>query len=215
MLSIIICSVKPDLLSQVKNNINKTIGIKYEIIAFDNRVESLGICQVYNLCAKKAIYNNLLFIHEDILFHSNNWGSELITLLDNKDVGLIGMAGAIYKSAEPTPWVALPSKYYRSNAFFDEKNRNKNTYLENQEVVVVDGMFLATRKEIWQKIPFSDQLKGFHMYDIDYSYQIKKNNYKIIVPKNIKVQHLSHGSFDDIWYQESCKWHKKKNYLFF
>jgi hypothetical protein len=36
------------------------------------------------------------------------------------------------------------------------------------EVAGIDGMFLATRKEIMEKINFSDDLlKGFHAYDID------------------------------------------------
>lgn len=37
MVSIIICSVSPLLLEDLKQNIAQTIGVEYEIIAIDNR----------------------------------------------------------------------------------------------------------------------------------------------------------------------------------
>lgn len=37
MLSIIICSVSPERLQQVTQNIHDTIGVEHEIIAIDNR----------------------------------------------------------------------------------------------------------------------------------------------------------------------------------
>src|SRR5690606_21318357 len=134
------------MLSDVTENIDNTIGVPYEIISFDNRKVSLGICEVYNQCGGKAKYNNLLFLHEDVKFYTQNWGITLVNLLSDKEIGLVGMAGAVFKASAPTAWVSVPKEYYRSNQYFstEECLRAKENMEEGyDEVVVVDGMFLA------------------------------------------------------------------------
>ena len=45
---------------------------------------------------------------------------------------------------------------------------NRENVLE--EVVCLDGVFICSRKEVWQQSKFNDaDLKGFHFYDIDFS----------------------------------------------
>ena len=48
MVSIIICSVSPLLLEDLKQNIAQTIGVEYEIIAIDNREKRWPIAKAYN-----------------------------------------------------------------------------------------------------------------------------------------------------------------------
>lgn len=213
MISIIICSIKPDLLKSVKTNILETIGIKHEIIVINNNIDRLSICQAYNYGASKAKYTNLVFCHEDILFYTSNWGQILIEILNDTGVGLIGVAGATFKSKYPLSWVSINPSYYRSNAFFDKpevhKDKNINTL---EEVAVVDGMFLSMSKDVWSKHEFNEkELKSFHLYDIDMSYQLFLAGYKIVVSNQISVQHLSKGSLDIDWFKASVNWHKNKN----
>jgi len=77
MISIIICSVNTAFLEQVNKNITATIGVPYELLAWDNRDAKKGICEVYNWMASKAQYAYLCFVHEDILFETENWGQHL------------------------------------------------------------------------------------------------------------------------------------------
>ena len=81
MISIIICSVNNDYLQNIKNNIAETIGTEYEIIAYDNRHTNHVICHVYNLCAAKAKFPYLCFVHEDVELLSKDWGKELIAYI--------------------------------------------------------------------------------------------------------------------------------------
>ena len=98
MLSIITCSIKPEQLKAFKKNIEDTIGIPFELIAFDNRVHQYGLCKVYNECARQAKYDFLCFAHEDISFQTYDWGKIIISELSKPDCGVIGFAGASHKS---------------------------------------------------------------------------------------------------------------------
>ena len=62
MISIITCSIKPHEAESLRKNIENTIGVPFEFIAYDNRGTGKGICQVYNECAENARYENLCFI---------------------------------------------------------------------------------------------------------------------------------------------------------
>lgn len=206
MISIIVCSIKPDLLKEFQANVARTVGVDYELIIIDNKVEQLSICEAYNKGASQAQFENLAFCHEDILFHTQNWGEELIKLLNHQQIGLVGIAGATFKSKYPTSWISVPKEYYRSNLFFDDKTQDikQNDF---DEVVVLDGCFLAMSKPVWSQFKFNESLlKGFHLYDIDISVRIKKI-FKIVVTNTISLSHLSEGNLDQNWFKQSKLFH--------
>ena len=93
MISIVICSISPERLRQVIQNIQGTIGVEYEIIAIDNREKNWPIARVYNEGAYRAQYPYLFFVHEDVKFHSRNWGLVIEEKLKEPNCGVIGFAG--------------------------------------------------------------------------------------------------------------------------
>ena len=74
MISVIISSAKKELVTQVTKNITDTIAVEFEIIAFDNSNGEKGICEIYNQGIKKARYDVLCFMHEDIAMITPGWG---------------------------------------------------------------------------------------------------------------------------------------------
>ena len=97
MLSIIICSVLPERLRKISQNIDETIGVEYEIVTIDNREKCWSIARAYNEGARQAKYPNLFFVHEDVMFHSRNWGVIIENKLREPDCGVIGFAGSKVK----------------------------------------------------------------------------------------------------------------------
>lgn len=217
MISIIICSISPGMLSKVKENIAATIGVNFELIAIDNSIAKQGICKVYNEAVGKATFDIVCFIHEDIIIHSQNWGQTLFELLSVPTIGLVGVSGTLYKSAYPAVWSACDIRLYRLNTIQHFKNYSSpiKTVLKNEleEVAILDGVFLATKKNIIQLHSFDEYtFKGYHGYDIDVSLKIGLE-YKLVVSKKILLEHISEGNLDKKWLEDSVKLHKKWDYL--
>lgn len=218
MISVITCSVNSELLRKLKTNIAATIGVEYEFLAFENRAIKMGICEAYNSCAKKAKYPYLVFVHEDVIFRSLAWGKELVEFEKaNKNVGIIGVAGSVSAPRSFISWGDNPPTDrchiwqhdpMKKTLLFLENNPGKEKY---SEVVNLDGVFLFSKRDTWEKHPFdSASFPGFHLYDADFSLsvtQVKKN----YVCHCVDIEHLSNASGVDIkMYFDSLRvFHKK------
>lgn len=213
MISIIICSVKPDLLAKFTENVAATIGVAYEIIPINNQINPKGICEVYNEGLAQAKFDTICFCHEDIAIETMNWGTGIINLFAaHPDIGLLGVAGAVYKSKYPTGWPTVPTEYYRTNIVQQLKDGRLyySSKLDNgnySEVAVIDGCFIAGKKKVFDLFKWNDHLlKGFHLYDVDISLRVGQI-YKIAVSNAVKIIHFSEGNMNNSWLQQSELFH--------
>lgn len=221
MISVIISSVNKDYLKKVSENIADTIGVPFEIIAIENREDPRGICEVYNRGIQQAKYNMLCFAHEDITFKTNNWGSMVLQLFaDHPDYGLFGVAGSDYKSLAPSGWNGSGTDTDYSNIIQNFKFQDKKDfhYYKNYDnkkiaqVVCIDGVWFCAPKKIAEEVMFDeDVFKGFHAYDLDFSFAVARK-YKVGVTFDILIDHFSEGNFDRTWLEEILKFHKKWNH---
>ena len=213
MISLIICSRTSALSNELYQNIDETIGCDYELITIDNSNNKYSIFEAYNLGIGKSIGSFLCFIHEDILFHTQNWGIILTSIfeLDTK-IGLIGVAGAKVKTKTPSAWWDCDENERVLNIKQHSRNKEKEVHnygfdLEkNVEVVIIDGVFMAMRRD--DRIAFSTKLKGFHAYDLNLSFEIIKHGYFIVVTNEIGIEHFSSGVINESWVKSSYNLHK-------
>ena len=111
MISIIVCSINSNLFNTLSNSIENTIGLEYQIIKIDNSKEKLSIAQAYNKGASKARFKVLVFVHEDIIFHTIGWGEILISHFKSlENPGVLGVAGNSYLPISPSDWWGCSSK---------------------------------------------------------------------------------------------------------
>ncbi len=211
MISIIVCSKDKGLLHNLEKNIAATINVHYEVINVDNSQNKYSICEAYNIGGEKAKHDILCFIHEDIIINTPNWGNKLLQYFEkNTAIGVIGFAGSNYKSIIPSPWYAAGSSAIRSNIFQINNNTEVHDLVnpENEtisEVVVLDGVWLAVKKDIFNKVLFNEELlKGFHGYDLDFSIRAS-NHCKLAVIYDVDIIHTSTGSFDSKWLEAQLK----------
>lgn len=202
MLSVIVSSYQQNYFDQFSNSVKETIGkdFEYEIIQMWNP-GTMGICEAYNLGAKKAQYDNLLFIHEDVVIETQDWGNILIKYFENKNIGCVGIAGSDYIPNVPFAWWDLHLEKFRNLKQFNKKGELVKTFHENkdQEVTCLDGVFLACTKKVYEKFLFDQNIKGFHGYDINFSTRLA-NNYKNLVISKIMLKHFSEGNCDKKWF---------------
>lgn len=205
MISIIICSRYKNISSQLNDNIFNSIGIEYELITIDNSANSLSIFQAYNKGISIAKYDFLCFIHEDILFYTQNWGQNIIKHLSNPKIGVVGVAGGPYVSTIPGQWsdpvtiknIIQFNKKRKTSLHLTEPNDN----FEPLEAMVVDGVFMAFRNSIFKEISFDENLGGFHGYDYDICLQAVNKGYVNIVVFDILIEHFSEGNKNKDYYK--------------
>jgi len=219
MISVISCSIKPDVCKKMLESVHKTIGTEYETLIFDNREKKHGICRVYNESAKKAVGKYLCFVHEDIIFKTNGWGQELVKFsTQNTDCGAIGVAGGKWANRNFISWY-VPDHLIKIH---DDRN-NKRNYCENDLVyqytnpnceifstaVCIDGVFLFVKKDIWEKNLFDEStFKEFHFYDADFTFSISQQ-YQNYVYLDMDVYHFSAGNIERTYCENMYLFQKK------
>jgi glycosyltransferase involved in cell wall biosynthesis len=208
MISIVICSRTKLISNGLFNNIRQTIGLEYELIVIDNSDNKYSIFQAYNTGIINSKGNIVCFIHDDIQLITQDWGHVLLEIFDkNKDVGLIGVAGAKSKTKMPSAWWDCPKEDHCININQYLHNGKKEFWRKGfeksslEEVVAIDGVFMAARKDT--SILFNTKLTGFHNYDLNFSFEYLKRGYRIVATKDILLDHFSIGVLDKSWYKSS------------
>lgn len=217
MISVIICSINPTFAQQVQENIAATIGVAWEPIVINNTIAPKSITAVYNQGAAMAQYDIVCFVHEDVLFQTNNWGQVLVDAF-KKDagLGLIGVAGSKYKSKTPSGWYTGFKELDCCNIAHLNRTGQKEILSFNpeagslsQQVVVIDGVFMCCPKRVWEVIRFDEVLlTDFHLYDLDFSLRVAEK-YKVLVSFEIEMLHITKGNhYGNQWLEATLKWHQ-------
>lgn len=213
MISIVVCSLNEGLLKQLKDNIERTIGVGFELLVWRNETTNLAICEVYNKLASGAVFPFILFVHEDVTFNTVNWGKKLVDYFKHdSDLGLVGVAGSRYKAKLITGWYTGRREIDVYNIIHQGKKietiKNIGNGHMGNPVVCIDGVFMMCRKETWQQVRFNDVLlKGFHFYDIDFSVRVAEKWKVIVVPDVEIVHHTAGGDFGDKWVEQAFIYH--------
>ncbi|MBP1639430.1 MAG: hypothetical protein H6Q17_1013 [Bacteroidetes bacterium] len=205
MLSLIICSRNQELSTQLKENIHTTIGCEYELVMIDNSRNTYSIFEAYNEGVKRAKYPYLCFMHEDVRFHTQDWGNNLIKhFQSDNSVGLIGVVGTHFIPKTLSYWcdtTLLSGRLIQGQTI---NNRYTHTLVEHTqytleknfiEAAAIDGFWFSIKRNLFNEIAFDEKLhEGFHFYDMDISMQVISNNYKIIIVMDILIEHFSYGN---------------------
>lgn len=223
MISCIICSRYPNISNELAHNIASSIGCEHELIVIDNSKNDYNIFSAYNDGVKRSKGDVLCFMHEDILYHANNWGQAIHQLFrNNATLGLVGVEGTHYMPKYASPWwssSALSGQLIQGNVYDGDYVCNSEKYLGRRltnmntiEVVVVDGLWMCIRKSLFDDglIRFDDKtFNGFHCYDVDICMQVINARYEVRVTYDILIEHKSLGTPDiryftqlDIWYEK-------------
>ncbi len=214
MISVIVCARSDEALDAVKQNISSTIGVVHEVIGIMNATGEYGLCAAYNLGALRSRYQNLCFVHDDVMLRTPGWGKTVSTILMDDTIGVLGVAGTGLVASAPGPWWRM-GDVAPINVTQIDGNGEKELHYDNplgellSDVVAVDGLWMCVRKNVWSEHRFDDQnFKGFHYYDIDFCTSIF-GRYRNCVTFEITVEHASRGNTDAAWMTASVSYVKK------
>lgn len=191
--------------SEYIDHIIKSCGLdakKVEVIEIVNTGDR-SLTQCYNEIMARAKYNKIVFMHDDLVMETKQWGSKLLKLFEkNPEYGILGVAGTKYL-AENGQWWNDKRKMYGRVAHTHEGKTWLSKYSQDigqniEEVVVVDGVFFAVDR-LKVEHYFDESVKGFHFYDIDFCFKNYLSGVKIGVFTFIRVNHKSIGMTNQSW----------------
>ena len=211
MISIIICSRKADIPQDLKDNIAATIGCEYELCVIDNSRNEYNIFTAYNEGVRRAKGEVLCFMHEDIVFHSEEWGKMVEEIFSQQEkLGVVGVTGGQFFPKTPTSYweggtgvgqiiqgSIVDGKYKTwMNGKAVETGDAKYALVD---VVAVDGLWMCAPKLLFEEGVIrwdSENFDSFHCYDMDICLQTIQAGYRVAVIGGIMIEHQSFGNTD-------------------
>lgn len=182
--------------------LRKTAGYpKINIIEKINNGDK-SLTKVYNEILNESLDDIVVFTHDDLTFEKNGWVRRVIDHFNKTDYGIIGVAGTTYMPSSGQWWedrskmVGIVNHEHNGKKW--ESKYSDSLGKEIQQVVVIDGLFFGVHKKRISN-PFNEEVKGFHMYDIDFSFQNYLAGVKVGVMFDVRVTHKSIGQTNDQW----------------
>ena len=199
MISVVFSTRKEN--TEYQNHIKKTIGVKdYQIIEIVNDGQ-YSLTEAYNKGLKESTNDIVAFIHDDLIL-PNGWGKKMLSHFNNSDYGILGVAGTTDMSENGQWWkdstkmVGIVKHSHNGRTW--ESKYSASFGKEILETVVVDGLFFVVNKNRI-KNNFSEDIKGFHFYEIDFTFNNHLNGVKVGVVFDVRLTHKSIGQTNEEW----------------
>lgn len=174
---------------------------EYELILVDNRENRFSSASsALNYGAEKANGEYFVFAHQDINFSDKNWIRDTTEQLNNlENTGIVGVAGKTVDSIVRsnikqglTPVDVSPFKLSKA-----------------EKASTLDECLFIIPKSIFNENPLNEQCDDWHLYAVDYVYNIKEKGFDAyIIPTTL--EHRSKGaSMSEGYYKTLPKLQKK------
>jgi GT2 family glycosyltransferase len=160
----------------------KTLAGKFR---YCQNQENIGLIRAFNQGASHARYGTLVFMHNDVIIHDMNWPDRIADFFKTRDdTGIVGVYGArkIRKDGS-----------FLGRGIVHSKVENGNLKQDYMEVAVVDGLFMAMKKEVYGEMGKFDERYTMHYYDKDISLEAHKRGYRNYV-LNVPFTHVGAGT---------------------
>ena len=222
MISIIICSRSKAVSESLKTNVQETIGVDCEFVVVDNSKNDYTIFTAYNEGVCRAKGDILCFMHEDIVFRSQDWGRVVAKAFEDKTIGCVGVIGSWFLPNKPASWWLCHADVGTVIQGYSDKKGKYGSFVDGvkptkaiTDVVVVDGCWYCIPKAMFDEIRYDDETyNSFHCYDIDICMQVLQANKRVVVSDGIVIEHQSSGNVVTTYYEQLNRFYQKwQNYL--
>lgn len=175
----------------------KEIEYKYSfirVVYYCNEI--FNFSNACNFGASKALYDNLVFLNNDIEIVDSTWLTGILNYLEREDIGCVGVRldypgrlkiqhAGIAIGVNGVATNLLNGKRYKKNFTI-----NQQYYLEfPREVLAVTGACLGIRKNLFEKVHGFNSDFRITFNDVDICLEVHERGYKNIYIANIILIH--------------------------
>jgi len=187
---------------ELQEYFRKSSGVHNSQIIEVVNPDGKSLTEVYNEILEQSTFDIVILCHDDIYFDSNNWGQKIINHFKRSDYGILGVAGStqLPKSGmwweDRTKMIGIVNHEHEGKKWTSKYSDNLGNSIK--ETVLVDGLFIALHKNRIKK-NFDENVKGFHLYDVNFCFRNFIEQVKIGVVFDIKITHKSIGMTNEQW----------------
>ena len=143
--------------------------------------KNIGRSAIRNLLAKKAKYENLLFLDADVIPVSENFISTYLSHINSEAKAVYG--GLKYQTEKPEAKLLFRWTYGKKREAISLEKRELNPYPS-----FLTNSFLI-KKMIFESIQFNEKLKNWGHEDTLFSFNLRENKIKILHIDNPVIHH--------------------------
>ena len=187
---------------ELQEYFRKSSGVHNSQIIEVVNPDGKSLTEVYNEILEQSTFDIVILCHNDIYFDSNNWGQKIMNHFKRSDYGILGVAGStqLPKSGmwweDRTKMIGIVNHEHEGKKWTSKYSDNLGNSIK--ETVLVDGLFIALHKNRIKK-NFDENVKGFHLYDVNFCFRNFIEQVKIGVVFDIKITHKSIGMTNEQW----------------
>jgi hypothetical protein len=210
---IVAYSTNRDIKAQkfLNKSIKKSIGCEFDIIPISND-GSVSLTKAYNKAWENYPFDEhdiFVFIHHDIHFKSNGWGTNLLNLFNTSEANIIGVAGTDKLYPHGIWWSDMQGQFNTRDLWgkvwhTDGRKNWKSDFTtplkkcdKLQPVECIDGVFIAFDPDTCEQ--FDEDFDSFHFYDLSFCARNRAVGNKVYVTETIPLIHESEGPIGEIW----------------
>lgn len=160
------------------NNLVIPDGLEIEILEIK---DVTSIASGYNEAMRASDAKYKVYLHQDVFIINRNFIPDIINIFaNNKDIGMLGVAGAKLLPKSAIWWDAqnLYGKIYDSHTDKMEYYIFGESDEETENVNAIDGLIMITQYDVsWR----DDLFDGWHFYDISQSIEFILAQYNVAV----------------------------------
>jgi hypothetical protein len=197
--SVVVCSNDDQQFAAVAAGYERAlVGWPHEIVRI---ADASSLAEGYTRGIAAASGAVIILSHDDVELLAADFGARLTRRLAECDV--LGVAGATRASGPAWSFAGWP--FLHGSVIYPEGPGYKVTVYSRiaplaRGIRVMDGVFLAMRREIALAIGFDERTcDGFHGYDLDFTLRAAKAGLRLAVATDLGLVHRSYGSFDERW----------------
>lgn len=225
MISVISCSRTAQDSQRIKAHFSQMLtgelGQRFDFPEWEfiGIVGETNIARGYNVGFARSKGDVIVLCHDDIEVRAGNFSGQLYEVLDLMFmVDVIGSAGA--SEIVGPGWVQagpphlfgkvahiLPTGGY-SVCLYGPENRPRRGQCVPPTIKVMDGLFLACRRKVMQKVAW-DESFPHHCSDVDWTYRCYLAGFNLAVADTLNIFHASPGNFGDEWHETGRRFMKK------
>jgi len=165
----------------IVGNVNLSMGDSknIEIIEFDESIKPGWITAKKNLITKYAKYENIVFLHDYIIFEKN-WYQQIKSDLENYEIlmcKILNFDGSRFRD-----WVLWVENHEPFDVYLQRTRKGLLPYSEKSlsKFMYISGSFWISKKKVMEEFPLNEDLVWGQSEDIEWSKRVReKHNFHL------------------------------------